>query len=93
MTAQTAWYVLYGAVSALAIWYRLLVPLRLNMRHRMQVESVVHEAPGIVSVLIKGRKLHRTRRGGGQFFRWRFLATGCGGAPIRTRCPPRPGPI
>ncbi|MGR3933117.1 ferredoxin reductase family protein [Streptomyces sp. BRA346] len=92
MTAQTAWYVLYGAVSALAIWYRLLVPLRLNLRHRMKVEAVVQEAPGIVSVLIKGRKLHRIGAEAGQFFRWRFLAPQLrwGSHPYSLSAPPRP---
>lgn len=91
-TAQTAWYVLYGTVTALAVWYRLLVPLRLNLRHRMRVEAVVPEAPGMVSVLIKGRRLHRIGAEAGQFFRWRFLAPGLrwGSHPYSLSAPPRP---
>ncbi|MET7765482.1 ferredoxin reductase family protein [Streptomyces sp. NPDC005393] len=91
-TAQTAWYVLYGTVTALAVWYRLLVPLRLNLRHRMRVEAVVQEAPGMVSVLIKGRRLHRIGAEAGQFFRWRFLAPGLrwGSHPYSLSAPPRP---
>ncbi|MET7903845.1 ferredoxin reductase family protein [Streptomyces sp. NPDC005355] len=91
-TAQTAWYVLYGTVTVLAVWYRLLVPLRLNLRHRMRVEAVVPEAPGMVSVLIKGRRLHRIGAEAGQFFRWRFLAPGLrwGSHPYSLSAPPRP---
>ncbi|MET7932797.1 ferredoxin reductase family protein [Streptomyces sp. NPDC005322] len=91
-TAQTAWYVLYGTVTALAVWYRLLVPLRMNLRHRMRVEAVVQEAPGMVSVLIKGRRLHRIGAEAGQFFRWRFLAPGLrwGSHPYSLSAPPRP---
>ncbi|MCP9208099.1 ferredoxin reductase family protein [Streptomyces sp. NEAU-Y11] len=91
-TAQTAWYALYGAVTALVVWYRLLMPLRLNLMHRMRVEAVVPEAPGMVSVLIKGRRLHRLGAEAGQFFRWRFLAPGLrwGSHPYSLSAPPRP---
>ncbi|CAM5503648.1 putative protein OS=Streptomyces fumanus OX=67302 GN=GCM10018772_47130 PE=4 SV=1 [Streptomyces fumanus] len=37
--ARTAWYGLYGSVSALVLRYRVLTPLRLNPRHRMRVEG------------------------------------------------------
>ncbi len=91
-TAQTAWYALYGTVTALVVWYRLLMPLRLNLMHRMRVEAVVPEAPGMVSVLIKGRRLHRLGAEAGQFFRWRFLAPGLrwGSHPYSLSAPPRP---
>ncbi len=48
--------------------------------------------PGIVSVLISGRKLHRMGAEAGQFFRWRFLARACGSARTRTRCRRHPAP-
>ena len=51
-------------------------PVRLNLWHRMRVESTVDEAPGVVSVLITGRRLHRLGAEAGQFFRWRFLTKG-----------------
>lgn len=74
--AKTAWYALYGSVTALVVWYRIITPVRLNMRHRLRVEAVIEETPGIVSVLMSGRKLHRMGAEAGQFFRWRFLAPG-----------------
>jgi hypothetical protein len=57
--AKTAWTGLYASVTGLLLWYRVLTPVRLNLRHRMRVEAVIEETPGIVSVLIGGRKLHR----------------------------------
>ena len=90
--AKTFWYGLYGAVTLLVIWYRIITPIRLNMRHRMHVEAVVEEAPGIVSVLIGGRKLHRMGAEAGQFFRWRFLAPGMrfSSHPYSLSAAPRP---
>lgn len=45
-TAKTVWYGLYGSVTALVIWYRILSPIRLNLKHRMRVEAVIEETPG-----------------------------------------------
>lgn len=90
--AKTAWYVLYGSVTALVIWYRILTPIRLNVRHRLRVEAVIEETPGIVSVLMSGRKLHRMGAEAGQFFRWRFLAPGMrfSSHPYSLSAAPRP---
>ena len=90
--ARSAWYLLYGSAAALLLWYRLLVPLRLNLRHRMRVEGTVAEAPGVVSVLISGRRLHRLGAESGQFFRWRFLTGGLrwSANPYSLSAPPRP---
>ncbi len=91
-TAKTFWYALYGSVTALVVWYRILTPLRLNLRHRMRVEAVIEEAPGVVSVLITGRRLHRIGAEPGQFFRWRFLAPGMrfSSHPYSLSAAPRP---
>ena len=91
--AKTVWYALYGSVTALVLWYRILTPIRLNLRHRMHVEAVIEETPGIVSVLIGGRKLHRMGAEAGQFFRWRFLAQGMrfSSHPYSLSAAPRPG--
>ena len=74
--AQMAWYALYLGAAALVLWYRILVPVRLNLRHRLRVESVVSEAPGVLSVLIRGERLQSLRAEPGQFFRWRFMTKG-----------------
>ncbi|MFF8999608.1 ferric reductase-like transmembrane domain-containing protein [Streptomyces achromogenes] len=90
--ARTFWYGLYGTVTALVLWYRVLTPLRLNLRHRLRVTAVVEEAPGIVSVLIGGHRLHRMGAEAGQFFRWRFLAPGLrfSSHPYSLSAAPRP---
>ncbi|WP_330292279.1 ferredoxin reductase family protein [Streptomyces sp. NBC_00576] len=90
--AKTAWYALYGSVTALVLWYRIVTPIRLNMRHRLRVEAVIEETPGIVSVLMSGRKLHRMGAEAGQFFRWRFLAPGMrfSSHPYSLSAAPRP---
>ncbi|MFF3564334.1 ferric reductase-like transmembrane domain-containing protein [Streptomyces sp. NPDC002574] len=91
-TARAVWYALYGTVTALVLWYRVLVPVRLNLKHRMRVEETVEEAPGVVSVLIKGRRLHRLGAEPGQFFRWRFMSEGLrwSSNPYSLSAPPRP---
>jgi ferredoxin-NADP reductase len=83
---------MYGAVGLLLLWFRVLAPVRLNLWHRMRVEAVVDEAPGVVSVLITGRRLHRLGAEAGHFFRWRFLAEGLrwSANPYSLSAPPRP---
>lgn len=76
--ATAAWYVLYLGVAALVLWFRILVPLRLNLRHRLRVESVHKEAPGVYSVVVRGERLDELGVRAGQFFRWRFLGEGMG---------------
>jgi predicted ferric reductase len=90
--ATTVWYVLYGAITALLVWFRVLMPVQLNLWHRMRVEKVVPEAPGVVSVLISGKRLHRMGAQPGQFFRWRFLTRGMwwSANPYSLSASPRP---
>ena len=73
LDARVVWSALYGTVAALIVWYRVLAPLWMAARHRFTVVKVQPEAPGIVSVYIGGRDLHRLGAEPGQFFRWRFL--------------------
>ncbi|MET8614281.1 ferredoxin reductase family protein [Streptomyces misionensis] len=90
--ATAAWYALYLGVAALVIWFRVLAPVRLNRRHRLRVESVQPEAPGVHSVVIRGRHLEELGARPGQFFRWRFLADGMAwtSTPYSLSAPPRP---
>jgi predicted ferric reductase len=71
--ARCVWSAMYATVGALILWYRVLTPLLMAARHRFTVVKVRPEAPGIVSVYITGRNLHRLGAEPGQFFRWRFL--------------------
>ena len=74
--ARVAWSALYAAVAAAIVWYRFATPVRQALRHRVRVEQVVPEAPGVVSVVLAGRQLDELRAEAGQFFRVRFLARG-----------------
>jgi predicted ferric reductase len=74
--ARVAWYALYLTAAALVLWFRILTPVRANLTHRLRVESIKEEAPGVYSVEIRGRNLEDLAPEPGQFFRWRFLAQG-----------------
>ncbi|WP_371661048.1 ferric reductase-like transmembrane domain-containing protein [Streptomyces sp. NBC_00280] len=91
--AQAAWYALYLGVAALVVWFRILAPVRLNLRHRLRVDSVHREAPGVYSVVIAGRRLDEMGVRPGQFLRWRFLTEGMRwtSTPYSLSAPPRPG--
>lgn len=67
------WITLYGTAFGLALWGRLLRPLRLTLRHRFVVSRVVWEAPGVTSIHLAGRRLRSLDAKPGQFFRFRFL--------------------
>jgi ferredoxin-NADP reductase len=91
--ARAAWYVLYAGAAGAVLWFRVLVPVRMNLRHRLRVLAVVDEAPGVVSVLVGGRRLDGLAARPGQFFRWRFLAPGLRwtASPYSLSAAPRPG--
>ena len=89
--ATAAWYALYLGVAALVLWFRILAPVRLNLRHRLRVESVHREAPDVYSVVVRGQRLDELGARAGQFFRWRFLGQGMGwtSTPYSLSAPPR----
>jgi predicted ferric reductase len=74
--ARAYWWALYAATVAVLVGYRIVLPIVRSLRHRLRVERVVQEAPGVVSVEIGGRDLDRLRALPGQSLRWRFLARG-----------------
>ncbi|MFF7885126.1 ferric reductase-like transmembrane domain-containing protein [Streptomyces sp. NPDC020794] len=90
--AQAAWYVLYLGTAALVVWFRVLTPVRLNLRHQLRVQSVHREAPGVFSVVVRGERLDELNAQAGQFFRWRFLSDGMRwtSTPYSLSAPPRP---
>ena len=45
----------------------------LSARHRLYVSNIVTEAPGVISIYMSGRDLHRLAVRSGQYFVWRFL--------------------
>jgi predicted ferric reductase len=70
------WTSLYVLMAAAIITYRFGIPTWRSLRHNLVVEKVVTEGPGITSIIMKGRKLHKLAAEGGQFFSWRFLTRG-----------------
>jgi predicted ferric reductase len=71
--ASIFWPSLAALVVAALVWGRIVEPLVLNLRHRLEVLDVVTETDDTVSVYIGGRQLDRLPARAGQFLRWRFL--------------------
>ena len=75
--AARAWWIGVWALTAgTVLAYRWVVPLEVSLRHRLTVHAVEEEAPGVVSVIMRGRRLDRLPVAGGQFLHWRFLKRG-----------------
>jgi predicted ferric reductase len=70
------WTVLYVLMSFSIVVWRIGIPLARSWRHNLRVERVVVEGPGVISIIMRGRKLHKLYAEGGQFFGWRFFARG-----------------
>ncbi len=91
--AAAYWWSAWGATAASVVVFRVGLPVWRSLRHRLVVERVVQEGPGVVSVHLSGRDLHRLPVRAGQFFTWRFLA-GPGwtaGHPYSLSAPPHGG--
>ncbi|MFD3495748.1 ferric reductase-like transmembrane domain-containing protein [Streptomyces sp. NPDC058690] len=67
------WWCLYGFAFTVTLLYRLALPAWRSFYHRLRVESVVTEVPGVVSVTAQGHRLDKMKTASGQFFIWRFL--------------------
>ncbi len=74
--ARAYWWALYAATLAALVGFRVVLPVVRSLRHRLRIERVVPEAPGVVSLEIGGVGLHRLRVLSGQSLHWRFLARG-----------------
>ena len=72
--ARAYWTALYVVTLGALVIFRIVLPLaRSLLVHRLRVERVIEEAPGVVSLEIGGERLHRLRAQAGHFFTWRFL--------------------
>lgn len=74
--ARTWWTMLWLATAGTVLAYRVALPLWRTLFHRLRVVAVEPVAPGVVSVICRGRHLERMPVSGGQFFQWRFLRRG-----------------
>jgi ferredoxin-NADP reductase len=75
-TTRFWWTTLWLGTLATVVAARVGLPVWRSLRHRVRVVGVTPEAPGVVSVLLRGRRLARLPVAGGQFFQWRFLRRG-----------------
>jgi predicted ferric reductase len=73
---RALWWAMYLLVTVLLVRGRVVVPVRGWFRHRLLVDRVVVESPGVVSVWVRGRRLDELGAEAGQFLLWRFLAPG-----------------
>src|SRR6202030_2401634 len=71
--ARVWWVGLYLIVFGAILWWRVIEPWRLNLRHQFHVHSVKREANGVVSIQMRGRDLDLMGAQPGQFFLWRFV--------------------
>jgi ferredoxin-NADP reductase len=73
---RALWIIVWSATAGLVVVYRIAQPAWRSMRHQLRVVAVRPEAPGVVSVVCRGRHLDRLAVSGGQFFLWHFLVKG-----------------
>ena len=71
---RALWIALWAATAGMVIVYRIAQPVWRSLRHRLKIVEIRPEAPGVVSVVCRGRHLDRLAVSGGQFFVWHFLA-------------------
>ncbi|TCC31078.1 oxidoreductase [Kribbella speibonae] len=71
--ARLYWWSSYGVALGATLLYRIALPVWRTLRHGLTVREVIREAPGVVTVLLGGRKLHRMPVRAGQYFVFRFL--------------------
>ena len=71
--ARYYWISLYVSVVFAILYWRILLPLIKSIRHRLKVEQVVVEGPGVVSIHVSGVGIDKLNAQGGQFFSWRFI--------------------
>jgi predicted ferric reductase len=71
--AVAYWWTLYALAAGAVVVFRLALPLWRSARHGLVVERVVREAPGVVSIYLRGRHLPGLGIRAGHFLNWRFL--------------------
>ena len=74
--ARAYWISLWLLTAGVVASYRIGLPLVRSFAHRLKVVRVEQEAPGVVSVVVRGHRLDRLPVTGGQFMTFRFLTRG-----------------
>ena len=70
------WTGLYLFVLFAVVYWRIGIPVWRSIYHNLKVDRVIVEGPGVISIVMRGRKLNKLAAEGGQFFGWRFLQRG-----------------
>jgi predicted ferric reductase len=70
---RALWIVIWAATAGMVVVFRIGQPVWRSVRHQLRVVEVRGEAPGVVSVVCRGRRLDKLAVSGGQFFLWHFL--------------------
>lgn len=73
---RAVWVGLWAGTAGVVLVCRVGLPVWRSAYHRLRVVTVRPEAPGVVSVVLRGRHLDRLPLAGGQFLQWRFLVRG-----------------
>ena len=71
--ATAYWWGLWVLAAGCTVVFRLAVPLRRSLHHRLSVQSVTPDGTRGVTVLMEGRDLEALGLQAGQFFIWNFL--------------------
>src|SRR4051794_38918572 len=71
--ARTFWTALWVGTLGVVVAARIGLPVWRSLRHQVRVVGARQEGPGVVSIVLRGRRLDRLPVAGGQFFQWRFL--------------------
>src|SRR3954462_12067720 len=74
--ARFWWTALWLGTLGVVLAARIGLPVWRSLRHQLRVVDTRREGPGVVSVVLRGRKLDRLPVAGGQFFQLRFLERG-----------------
>ncbi|MHB8490306.1 MAG: ferredoxin reductase family protein [Candidatus Dormibacteria bacterium] len=70
------WVALFVVAGVLVLAFRVIIPVRIAMRHQLRISAISEEARGVISIYITGRRLNELPMRAGQFFKFRFLARG-----------------
>ncbi|MGC4939853.1 ferredoxin reductase family protein [Kribbella sp. DT2] len=71
--ARAYWWSAYAIALTAVLVYRVGLPIWRTLRHALTVTEVIREGPGVVTVVLGGRRLHRLPARAGQYFVFRFL--------------------
>jgi ferredoxin-NADP reductase/DMSO/TMAO reductase YedYZ heme-binding membrane subunit len=74
--ARAWWTALWLGTLGVVVAARIGLPVWRSLRHQIRVVGARQEGPGVVSIVLRGRRLDRLPVAGGQFFQWRFLRRG-----------------